>query len=95
MMFEMLREAAESRMNMGSGSPDARLGSAYAERGVAQEWKNRGLGKFGQHAGLSTGVGADATPVWTARARLATRRIGGTRYGYGVRRGGFRGMVGI
>ena len=81
MEFEMLRICFGPRRIC--------FGPVYRERGVAQELKNHGAGKFRQHIGLPSGVGADATLVWAMWICIATRRNGGAGNGYGVRIRGF------
>ena len=66
MEFEMLREKAESQMLMGSGPPDAFVSVMCTQNAaLSKNEKTMVLAKFRQHIGLSSGGGADETPVWT------------------------------
>ena len=66
MEFEMLRGKAESRLLLGSGFLNAFVSVLRMQNAaLSKNEKNHGPGEFRRHIGLSPGVGANKTPVWT------------------------------
>ena len=66
MEFEMLRGKAESRLLLGPGFLNAFVSVLRMQNAaLSKNEKNHGPGEFRRHIGLSPGVGANKTPVWT------------------------------
>ena len=85
--FDMLRQKAESRMQMGAGFPDEFVSALDMQNAGLS--KNAGIGQSGKYAGLLAGFISHAAFLWFLRLCVATGCTRSAGYGYGVRRRGF------